>query len=188
MQHVTQETRKRGCLGDLWDGSRFKFGKMRRVQPVLAWVDALVGRLPLPPLHGTLQYIPCSTLSCRTSVRRGVCSATAEKNNAGIGTLTRWVALGSMARDGMEKMFKQVFAPYVLSPCPLKYTLHNILLHSQQTQWDDNICNLLTLLSSLRLIMVASNTALFLQTEEQFKPFGKDLPKPACGGAATETI
>lgn len=91
-------------------------------------------------------------------------------------------------QDSMEKMFKQVLAPYVLSPCPLKYTLQNILLHSQQTQWDDNICNLFTLLSSLRLIMVASNTALFLQTEEQFKPFGKDLPKPACGGAAIETI
>lgn len=103
MQHITQETRKRDCLGDLWDGSRFKFGKMRHVQLVLAWVDAQVGRLPFPFLHGTLWYIPCSILSCCTSVRRGVCSATAEKTNTGIGTLTHWVALGTWCKTAWRK-------------------------------------------------------------------------------------
>lgn len=51
------------------------------------------------------------------------------------------------------------------------------MLHLWQTQWEDNICNVFTLLSSLRLIMVASNTAPFLRTEELFKPLNcQSLP------------
>lgn len=92
-----------------------------------------------------------------------------------------------MTQDSMEKIFKWVLSPYVLSLCPSKYIPHNILLHLQQTQRADNICNLFTLLSSLRLIMVASNTAFSLRAEELFKPFGKDSPELACGGAPAET-
>lgn len=51
------------------------------VQLVLTRVDAQVGRLPFPPLHGTLWYIPYGILSCHTQVKSGDCQPQLRKQS-----------------------------------------------------------------------------------------------------------